>query len=177
VTDGETTVSSTVSTSGSTVKVAAHNGLSLTVAAQQNGSPLPLGADGVVEVGPGGQLWVTVTGFGQQSDVVFWSLGEEAQLAASRTDAAGAAAMSISVPAGLALGVHTLVVTGIDAQGKTVTMQVGIRVINAPLASTGSSAGYGWWIWSLAPLLLLLLVWWWFVIARRRRREEDEQAS
>jgi len=155
--------------------VDAHNGLTLTVAAQKNGSTLPLGADGVVEVGPDGQLWVTVTGFGQQSGVAFWSIGAEAQLAAAQTDAIGAAATSIVVPADFAPGVHTLVVTGIDAQGKTVTMQVGIRVTGPHPASAGSSAGYSWWIWLLAALLLVL-GWWWFVIARKRRREEEQAA-
>jgi phosphotransferase system HPr-like phosphotransfer protein len=176
VTSGGTTLPSTLSTSGNTVKVDAHNGLTLTVAAQKDGSTLPLGAGGVVEVGPGEQLWVTVTGFGQQSGVTFWTVGDEAQLAAARTDATGAAATSIVVPASLAAGGHTLVVTGVDAQGKTVTMQVAIRVTGTHPASAGSSAGDTWWIWSLAALLLLLGGWWWFVIARRRRRE-DEQAA
>ena len=175
VTDDGTPVSSTLSSSGGTVKVVAHNGLTLTVAAQQNGSTLPLGADGVVEVGPGGQLWVTVTGFGQQSGVTFWSIGDQAQLAAAQTDATGAAATSILVPADLAPGVRTLVVSGVDAQGRTVTMQVGIRVTGTRSASAGSSAVSSWWVWLLAALLLLL-VGWWFVIARRRRREDERAA-
>jgi hypothetical protein len=175
VTAGGTAVSSTLSSSGGTVKVDAHNGLTLTVATQQNGSTLPLGPDGVVEVGPGGQLWVTVTGFGGQSALTFWSIGDEAQLAAAQTDATGAATTSIVVPAGLTPGVHTLVVTGVDAQGKPVTMQVGIRVTGQNPASAASSAGYSWWIWLLAAVMLLT-AWWWFVIARRRRRDEEQAA-
>jgi cbb3-type cytochrome oxidase subunit 3 len=172
VTSDGKTVSSTLSSTGGTVKVDAHNGLTLTVAAQQNGSTLPLGVDGVVEVGPDGQLWVTVTGFEQQSVVTFWSFGDAAQLAAAQTDAAGAAATGIVVPADLAPGVHTLVVSGIDAQGKTVTMQVAIRVMDIHSAS----AGFTWWIWWLVALLVVVLAWWWFVIARRRRRDEEQAA-
>jgi titin len=177
VTNGGTSVSSTLTTSGSTVTVDAQNGLTLSVVAHRDGSPLPLGLDGVVEVGPGGQLWVTVTGFGPESGVSFWSLGNADRLAAALTGATGAASTSIVIPAGLTEGVHTLVATGVDAQGKAVTMQVAIRVTGVTPASVVSPAAYGWWIWWLVALLVLLGGWWWFVIARRRRREDEEQAA
>ena len=176
VTNGGTTVSSTVTKSGGTVKVDANNGLSMTVAAGQKGATLPLGPDGVVEVGPGGELWVTVTGFEQGSLITLWSLGSPAQLGSASTDASGAAATRIVVPAGLSQGAHTLVVTGVDAQGNSVTMQVGIRVTTAQPGSVASPADYSWWPWSLALLLLLMMAGWWFAIARRRRRDEDETA-
>ena len=175
VTTGDTTVPSTITTSGGTVTVDARNGLTLSVAAQKDGSTLPLGVDGVVEVGPGGQLWVTVTGFGQGSVVSFWNIGNASELASASTDPTGAAATRVLLPSNLTPGAHTLVVTGVDAQGKTVTMQLGIRVTGTQPA-VGSAAGLSSWMWTPAALLLLLGGWFWFVIARKRREDEEQEA-
>ena len=94
----------------------------------------------------------------------------------SRTDASGATAESVLLPHALKPGVHTLVVTGVDAHGQLATMQLGIRVLDAQTASAQSPADGSWLVWLLPAVLLLLLVAW-FVIARRRRRREDEQAA
>jgi len=129
----------------------------------------------VVEVGPGGQLWVTVTGFGQGSVVSFWNIGNASELASASTDPTGAAATRVLLPSNLTPGAHTLVVTGVDAQGKTVTMQLGIRVTGTQPA-VGSAAGLSSWMWTPAALLLLLGGWFWFVIARKRREDEEQEA-
>jgi hypothetical protein len=173
VTNGGTGVPSALTRTGSTVTVDGENGLTMSVAAHRDGSPLPLGLDGVVEVGPDGQLWVTVTGFGPVSGVSFWSLGDADRLAAALTGVTGAASTSIVIPAGLTEGVHTLVVTGVDAQGRNVTMQVAIRVTGAA-AAISSPAAYSWWVWSLVALLVLMGGWLWFVIARRRDEDEEQ---
>jgi len=94
----------------------------------------------------------------------------------SRTDASGATGESVLLPGTLPAGVHTLVVTGVDAQGQPVTMQMGIRVLDAQTAPVPSPADGSWLIWLLAAVVLLLLFVW-FAIARRRRRREDEQAA
>ncbi|HEY9476807.1 MAG TPA: hypothetical protein VIQ26_00070, partial [Microbacteriaceae bacterium] len=169
-------VSWTVSTSKTTVTIGASNGLSLTVAAQRNGTNLPLAADGAVEVQRSGQLWVTMAGFAPRSAVTIWAMSDSLELAVSRTDASGATGERVSLPNSLTAGVHTLVVTGMDAHGKSVTMQMGIRVLDAQTASAHSPAGGIWLVWPLAALVLLLLVAW-YGIARRRRRREDEQAA
>ncbi|GAA3731331.1 hypothetical protein GCM10022239_04910 [Leifsonia bigeumensis] len=176
VTSDGSAVSSTVSASKTTVKIGAAGGLSLTVAAQRDDTILPLAADGVVEVQRSGQLWVTTAGFSPRSVVTIWAMSDPLKLAVSHTDASGATGESVPLPHALAAGVHTLIVIGVGAHGQPVTMQVGIRVLDAQTVSAHSPAGGIWLGWWLAALVLLLLVAW-YVIARRRRRREDERAA
>jgi hypothetical protein len=159
------------------VTIRATNGLSLTVAAHRNGTTLPLAADGAVEVQRSGQLRVTLAGFAPRSDVTIWAMSDPLKLAVSRTDASGATAESVLLPHALKPGVHTLVVTGVDALGQLATMQLGIRVLDVPTASAHSPAGGSWLVWLLPALLLLMLAWWFAIARRRRRRNEDEQAA
>jgi titin len=176
VTNGGGAMSSIVDTSKTAVKVGAAGGLSLTVAAHRNGRALPLAADGVVEARASDQLRVNVAGFAPNSVVTIWTLSGSLELAVSRTDATGETGESVLLPGSLPAGVHTLVVTGVDAQGQPVTMQMGIRVLDAQTAPIASPADGSWLIWLLAAVVLLLLVAW-FAIARRRRRREDERAA
>ena len=137
-------VPSTVSSSKTTVKIRAANGLSLSVAAQRHGTTLPLAADGAVEVHHSGQLWVTVAGFAPRSAVTIWAMSDPLKLTAARTDASGAKAESILLPHALEPGSHTLIVTGEGAQGQLVTMQLGIRVLDVQSASAVSPVDGTW---------------------------------
>ena len=179
VTSGGSTVSSTLSSTGNTVKLSSSNGLVLRVAAKQDGEIMPLAADGVVEVKRSGELWVTVSGLSPQSTMQYWSLGNKSELAQSRADASGTTATGVMLPGTLSAGEHTLVVTGVDSAGEPVTMQIGIRVLDAENASSTTSLMSSWWVgWSAAGVLLLLLsLFFWFVLARRRRREEEEEVA
>ncbi|EPR76563.1 fibronectin type III [Leifsonia rubra CMS 76R] len=162
-------VSSKLTTSKNTVTVRASNGLTLTVAAKRDGITLPLSADGVVEVQRSGQLWVTVSGLDPQSAMVVWSMGSKDELAVSQANASGETATRVFLPISLTPGVQTLVVTGVDARGESVTMQVGIRVLDAQNASASSPFASTWWIW-LGAALVLFMLFVWFVLAGRRGR-------
>ncbi|MBW4033519.1 MAG: hypothetical protein HIU88_12800 [Acidobacteria bacterium] len=176
VTSNGSTVLSTVSTSTTTMKIETTSGLGMTVAAQRNGTTLPLAADGVVDVQRAGQLWVTTVGFAPQSVMTVWTMSGSLELAVSHTNDAGATAGRVLLPRNLTVGVHTLVVTGVDTHGKPVTMQVGIRVLDARPMSANSPTDDAWLVWLLAALVLLVLAAW-YAAARRRRRREDEQTA
>ena len=73
--------------------------------------------------------------------------------------------------------------TGIDADGNAVTMQVGIRVLDAAVTSVispiveSAQSALPWWPWLVAGIVFLLVFAWWFAIARRRRSGERRSGS
>jgi predicted RNA-binding protein with TRAM domain len=168
-------VTSHVATTRRQVTVASATGLTLTVAAQRDGAALPLAADGVVEVPVAGQLRVTVAGLAADTLVTMWSMSNTTMLASAHTDGSGHTGNTLALPKDIKPGVHTLVVSGVNASGKPVTMQVGIRVLDVTkvAAVTHTAVTGSWWPWMIAMLIALLLTIW-FLLARRRRRDREE---
>jgi hypothetical protein len=175
VTTSGGTVASSLVTSTKSVTVTTTSGLAFTVSAQRNGLTVPVAADGVVEVQRSGQLWVTVAGLAPDSLVTMWSMSRSTKLISAHTDGSGSTGTQILLPKDITPGAHTIVVTGVTADGQPVTMQVGIRVLDAQKASAVSPAVDWSWLWLIA-VIVLVLAFWWFLIARRRRREVDEEA-
>jgi hypothetical protein len=75
------------------------------------------------------------------------------------------------IPGSVAPGVHTIVVSGLDAKGSRVSMQLGIRLLDATTAS--SVTPFTGWLIPLVVAILILVLLLWLLIARRRRREEE----
>jgi titin len=173
-------VETKVTTRGRTVTVSDGSALRLTVSAQKDGVSQPLAADGVVVVDRDGRLWITAAGLSPSSIVTVWSTSESGQLATARADGSGATAQAVSLPSTLKPGTHTIVVQGVDAAGKPVTLQLGIRVLDAQSVSTVSPTGAPAATEGLAlalVLAILVIVGWWFFLARRRRRRDDEEIT
>ncbi|MFC5500769.1 fibronectin type III domain-containing protein [Lysinimonas soli] len=173
-TAGGSSVASHLHGAGSTVTLSTDSGQAFTVAARRGVQNLPIGADGVVEVVRGGQVWITVSGLAPGSGITLWSRSESARLASGTTDVAGHTAQLVLLPASLKPGAHTLIVTGVDAAGKPVTLQMGIRVLDARTVSAVTPDDSWWWL--LIVLAILLLLAGWFLVARRRRRRDDRTA-
>jgi titin len=165
------TVASTLATAHGRVTVSTTSGLRLTVAAERRGVTLPLAADGVIEVQRSGQLRVTVSGLAANTLVTMWSMSRTTMLASAHTDASGRTGSTVLLPRALTAGVHTLVVSGVTAEGEPVTLQVGIRVLDVQKASAVSHDVAPWWPWLI---LILILLGTWYVVARRRRLDRDE---
>ncbi len=164
-------VSVRLSHGSSRATVSTGDGLALTVEARDGSRVLPLAPDGVVEVRRDGQLQLTVSGLGGLTQVQIWGMSLTTRLGATETDAGGNADQLLRLPHSFGPGVHTLVVTGYTADGSAVTLQLGIRVLDAT-RTAAVSPGTGW-LWLLLVLAIVLVVSGWFVIARRRRRREQ----
>lgn len=153
--------------------VSTGDGLRLTVEARDGTRVLPLAPDGVVEVRRGGQVQLTVSGLEGLTQVEIWGMSLTTRLGATQTDAAGSAGQLLRLPHAFGPGVHTLVVTGHAADGSAVTLQLGIRVLDATRTAAVSPGADWLWVLLLA-LAIALVASAWFVVARRRRRREQD---
>jgi titin len=165
-------VTSKLSRGSRSVTVTTADGLSLRVQARHGSTTLPLAADGVVEVQRDGQLYVAVSGLGPVTDLQVWSMSRTTKLGTAVTDAAGRSDQVLHLPRTLTPGVHTIVVTGVAADGTPVTLQLGIRVLDTQSVAAVSPLGSGL-LWILLLVIILLIAVSWFVVARRRRRADD----
>lgn len=154
------------------VTVSSRDGLTLTVEARDGTRVVPLAPGGVVEVRRGGQVLVTVSGFGGLTQVQIWGMSLSTRLGEAQTDVNGGATHLLRLPQTLRPGVHTLVVTGRAADGSAVSLQVGIRVLDAVRTSSVSPGAD--WLWVLLAFAIVLVVCAWFVVARRRRRRDRD---
>ncbi|GMA95781.1 hypothetical protein GCM10025881_26050 [Pseudolysinimonas kribbensis] len=178
VQSGGDPVPSRISTHAGRTVLTTGNGLRMTVSGWQDGHRTPTGPDGVIEIVRGGSTQIDVSGLAPDSEVVTWGMSHLQQLVATRTDHDGSLAQLVRLPYSMAPGAHTLIVSGVDAEGHDVTMQVGIRVLPvAHDAPPAPAAGGSWWWLLLVGLIALLALITWFVIARRRRHDREARVA
>ncbi len=104
------------------------------------------------EVRAGGSLQVAATGLTAGGPVVVELHSAPVRLAALTSDASGAVAASVTVPASTAVGTHTVVVRDVTGGAVgTATLRV-LAAVDDPLATTG----FGGWL--LGALALSLVV-------------------
>jgi len=173
-------VDSTVTSTPTSVVLAAH-GVTMKVSVMANGHAVAVASDGKITLGEAGNLSVTIAGFDAGTAATVWGFSTPTLLDRITIDATGSGAGEFALPASMAAGDHTLVVTGTSASGRTVTMALGI-VVTATKALTAAdgpapkSHGGGAWWWlipgaAFAALILALLIVWW------RRRNGDRLAG
>jgi len=125
------------------------------------------GSSATGEVVKGQQVKLHGTGYQPNSLVSVIIYSTPQVLTAVQTDASGAFDVTVTVPAGLASGNHTLVAAGVDRSGQTRYMNLPITVTagTAELAYTGASViGPG-----IAGLLALVVGSGLLIVSRRRR--------
>jgi hypothetical protein len=176
--DSGTASSPTVTTSGPTMTVD-DGTVRLQIAAQNSdGSSRELSAGGYLRLVSQGRVSVSGSGLvpGSQADV--WAFSTPTLLGVVTVGADGTFAATFDLPAGLAVGQHTLQVNGIRADGASYSAATGVVVEAAPVAAvstpaaTGAlaSTGAGSSDLGLLSLLSVLLGAALVVIARRRAR-------
>ncbi|MCW2579624.1 MAG: hypothetical protein JWR82_1225 [Blastococcus sp.] len=94
----------------------------------------PAGQSG--PVAPGATVRITGGGYLANSTVTLVVYSEPQVLTTTVADANGAIDVTVTVPAGLAAGDHTLVAAGVDAQGNT-------HYLTLPITVTGGTTGSG----------------------------------
>jgi titin len=172
VSDGSS-IHSQVTHDGQHVTVAAGDHLGMSVAGTRAGKTVPVGTDGVLEVVAGDSLQVNTWGLQPDSVVTYWSTTNHTKLGTGRTDASGTVSAQMELPRSLRAGSHTIVATGLDASGAPVSMQLGIRVLQATTASAVTSDSS---LQTTIPVVvaILLLAGWLFIAWRRRRDDEAD---
>lgn len=129
-----------------------------------DGGAAPLGADGVLQLPPGGRMGAAMAGFTPSSPGQIVLFSDPTLLGQFTTDASGVFAGDVALPADLAPGRHTLVITvGGVSQSLEVVVAAG-DVVPGRLPATGQDPWrvLGWVLVLLATGVLLL-------IDRRRR--------
>lgn len=130
-----------------------------------------------------GQLTVGVTGFREGSVVEAWVFSTPTFLGEGVVAAGNTMSGDFTLPEQIRAGHHTLVVTGLSANGEEASFSIKLAVTDDTASGAGvlvdsaveAPAGLGtsWWI-ILSGLVVVLvggLVW--FLIARRRRDEDE----
>lgn len=102
-------------------------------------------------VAPGGDVQVSGSGFLPDSDVTITLNSTPVLLKTVKTNSSGSFSTTVTIPTNTALGSHTLVVSGKDANGNTVSSVLSLNV--AVLPATGNNASSA----AILGLSLLLL--------------------
>jgi hypothetical protein len=136
----------------------------LTVPEADGALELPSG--GTATVAPGKTITVTGSGFGAFSTVTMLIYSEPQVLTTVVTDGTGSFSVEVTVPAGLAVGQHTLVAAGVDAAGQLryLTLPITVTAGGAMLAATGADVTAP----AIGGLAAVLLGAGLLVVARRR---------
>jgi hypothetical protein len=149
--------------------------LNLRLAVLERGDELPTRPDHVLRVDRSGQLALWVSGFKPDTTATVWGLSTPTFICQlwipARKDASG----TLTLPASMLPGTHTLVLTGTAADGDRVTMTVGIVINEAsPAGATDTvtvelvASGSRCW-WPLAILAAAVLLVAYLSVAWRRR--------
>jgi hypothetical protein len=166
-------VDSTVTSTPTSVVLTAH-GVTMKVSVMANGHAVSVASDGKITLGEAGNLSVTISGFNAATAATVWGFSTPTLLDRITIGATGSGAGQFALPASIAAGDHTLVVTGTSASGRTVTMALGI-VVTATKALTAAdspaptSHGGGAWWWLIPGAVFAALVLAFVIIWRRRR--------
>lgn len=134
------------------------------------GTVLPLSGDGYLRVDDLTSLVsVDVSGFRPSSTLETWMYSKGKMIGKSSVGVTGETAANYPIPADTADGRHRIMMTGVDADGKTMTIAIGIMVGSG---ATGNSASR---ILLILTLGLAAFTGIFLPAALRRRRREDEQ--
>lgn len=104
----------------------------------KDGSRISLDASGTLRVTSEAQLRVSGSGFAPGAALNVWMYSTATRIGGGRADASGAYTGTFSIPAGLELGTHRLVVSGPNVSGDQVSIGVGILYGAAHKSSTMS---------------------------------------
>jgi hypothetical protein len=172
---GGSTLASRIVTDGLSVVLSADGNPQLIVMAQKDGARQRLTPDGVLVVGRGGDLWVTVTGLAPESAVSMWSMSRPTELGSTLSDHLGFGGTLLTLPSDIEPGAHTLVVNGVDVSGDPLTLQLGFELREAAPVSAALYAPTteAWTVplplLAVLGLVLMLVV---LIVARLRRDRE-----
>lgn len=128
---------------------------------------LPLEADGSLVVSSAAHVRLQVAGFAPVSDIGAWMFSTPRSLGVSKTGTTGSLDKLYKVPADLEQGLHRLVFKGSAADGRVMTVAIGVRV-----GQEGNSAV---WSWLLLGVLVSAIAF--GVVLPARRRRQDEQMA
>ncbi|TFB74185.1 hypothetical protein E3O06_07205 [Cryobacterium glaciale] len=104
-------------------------------------SALPVDANGIVTLQSDAKARVSGAGFAPNSELRVYLFSTPVLLGTLTTNAAGAFSATFPMPAGVAVGNHTVQVRGFTTGGAVRELNLGVRVIGPQLASTGVDAG------------------------------------
>jgi titin len=91
---------------------------------------------------PGQTVTLKFTGFKPGSTVVINIFSDPVLLGTFTADANGTVEVPVLIPAGMEVGSHTIVATGVDAQGNPASMSIPVTVTsNAPTAADPNGGG------------------------------------
>ena len=141
-----------------------------TVPTKNGDLTLPAGASSTVAAGK--TITVSGSGYAPMSSVTLAIYSAPQVLATVVTDAAGNFTATVTVPAGLAAGSHTLVASGVDANGVVRYVSVPVTVSATGTASTGpklANTGADVTLPALGGIATLGLGAGLIVVSRRRR--------
>lgn len=128
-----TTRATTTTTSGQSTSTTA-SGVTTTTTAGPSASVSP------TTVAPGGSFTLTTSGWRALATLTAVLHSDPVTLGTMTADASGAASGVFSIPAGTALGAHSITVSGTDPAGSDRTVTVSITVASATSSSLSSSA-------------------------------------
>ena len=144
-------------------------GVQLVVNAIGNGQDkLPLDSDGSIAAKAAENIRLQAAGFESESNVSAWMFSTPTSLGVTKTNIAGNLDTLYKMPTGLEPGLHRLVFSGVSANGKKMTVAIGVRVSDGRNRSV--------WSWVLLGVLVAAVTSGVLLPARRRRREEQTSA-
>lgn len=132
-------------------------------AVDENSNKLPLDSDGSIAVSAASSLRLQAAGFKPESDIGAWMFSTPVSLGVSQVETTGRVDKLFAVPANLEPGLHRIVFKGNAADGRIMTVAIGVRV--------GSSGGTNVWSWLLLVVLVSAMAFAIVLPARRRRRD------
>ena len=115
---------------GEVVYVNGAVGMTLTIASvKTDGTPIPLTADGTIQLIRGQSVSITGTGFAADQDVNAWLFSDPILVGNSRTNGKGTVRDSFVVPAVTTNGNHTLQIRLVSPEGKVVNFGLPVLVV------------------------------------------------
>ncbi len=104
------------------------------------GSPLPLAPDGSLVLSQGGQFTMTGFGFASTSVVTLFMFSTPTQIGTLPVGSKGAVGGSLLIPVTTTTGDHTIQAVGTGANGKPLTLSLGVTVLTPPAARGANPA-------------------------------------
>ncbi len=98
----------------------------------------PAGNISTKTVSPGGTVDVSGSGYLPNSDVTITLNSTPVLLATVKTNSSGAFSTTVTIPSNTALGSHTLVIAGKDANGDDVNFVLQLNVVRLPATGNGT---------------------------------------
>ena len=140
-------------------------------------------SSGTTSISDGGTVLLTrggtfvASGFGLKpnSTATAWIYPQDVRVGSVTVGSNGTFTIHGTLPSGLSLGHHTLVLRGESTSGKPIELGLGLEVTAPPVAQP-SSVALRSWLAGIAGAIVLGGAWW-FIVAWRRRRDEEEEPA